>query len=302
MHDGQFDFELVEIERAITATLPGRRGLSVRPVNSSGTVVKLFRVAEDLVARFPLVPRADASMRMEISSEQDHARAVAAYVPIQVPEPVALCEPFDGYPGWWSIWTWLSGESVQSHNVFDLGLFARQLAGFVRSYHSMPTDGRSWDGTCRGGAPLAEIDEWVRYSITHSTHLVDTAAVTRIWEECLEADHYFGPAVFIHTDLVPGNLLVRDGQLVAAIDLGTPHFGDPAADLTPAWHILDTASRRIWCSELVPDEATWTRGKGWALEQAIGALHYYEHSNNAMFLAAQRTLNELIVESREASH
>lgn len=93
---------------------------------------------------------------------------------------------------------------------------------------------------------------------------------------------------------MPGNLLVREGRLSAVIDWGPGHVGDPAADLAPAWHLLDRATRAVWRSQLEPDDDTWARGRGWALEQAIGALHYYEHTNAHMDTAARRTLRELV--------
>ncbi|MGI8828870.1 MAG: phosphotransferase [Candidatus Limnocylindria bacterium] len=104
---------------------------------------------------------------------------------------------------------------------------------------------------------------------------------------------YVGPPVLVHADLLPANLLVRNGRLTAVIDLGTRRGGDPAADLTPAWHLFDRNSRRIWRGEPEPDDATWARARGWALEQAIGALHYYQRTNPGMMAAAQHTLRAL---------
>ena len=69
---------------------------------------------------------------------------------------------------------------------------------------------------------------------------------------------------------------------------------DPAADLTPAWHIVDRDSRRVGRGDLTPDDPAWTRSKGWALERAIGAQHYDENSNQGLFAAARRTFHELI--------
>ncbi|MGI8949259.1 MAG: hypothetical protein ACR2FV_15045 [Ornithinimicrobium sp.] len=59
-------------------------------------------------------------------------------------------------------------------------------------------------------------------------------------------------------------------------------------------NLLDRATRQVWRADLEPDDDTWERGRGWALEQAVGALHYYEHTNAHMFTAAHRTLRELL--------
>ena len=294
MHEGQVDLSVDEVRAMLLAQLPRLSDPSIRHVESMGTVTALFRLGEGLVARYPLVPSADENRRLEICSDIDHARSVSARVSLEVPEPVCVGEPNDRYPGWWSVWRWLPGETMRPDAVTDLSGFARDLASFVREYRAMPLEGRAWDGDRRGGRPLLERDGWVRHSIDLSAHLVDTATVTALWDECLRAAAYDDDPVFIHSDLLAANLLAREGRLAAVIDLGSPHAGDPAADLTPAWHILDRDSRRVWREELTPDDPTWTRSKGWALEQAIGALHYYENSNQGMFAAAQRTLNELL--------
>ncbi|GAB3957882.1 hypothetical protein GCM10027614_74220 [Micromonospora vulcania] len=38
------------------------------------------------------------------------------------------------------------------------------------------------------------------------------------------------------------------------------------------------------------DDATWERGRGWALVQAINALHYYVETNPGMAATARHTL------------
>ena len=302
MHEGQVDLSVDDVRAMLLTQLPGLGDPSIRPVESSGTVTALFRLDEDLVARYPLVPSADEPRRLEICADIAHARSVSARVSLEVPEPVCVGQPNDRYPGWWSVWRWLPGETMRQDAVPDLSCFARDLARFVREYRAMPTDGGAWDGDCRGGRPLLDQDGWVRHSIDRSAHLVDAATVTDLWDEYLRAAAYDDDPVFIHSDLLAANLLTRHGRLAAVIDLGAPHAGDPAADLTPAWHILDHDSRCTWRTELTPDDAAWTRSKGWALEQAIGALHYYENSNRGMFAAAQRTINELIKDSKEPPH
>lgn len=73
-----------------------------------------------------------------------------------------------------------------------------------------------------------------------------------------------------HGDLIPGNLVVRDGRLVGVLDPGLLGPADPALDLIVAWHALadgvrDQFRRGLDCSDL-----DWERGKAWAFEQSIG--------------------------------
>ena len=75
----------------------------------------------------------------------------------------------------------------------------------------------------------------------------------------------------MHGDLLPGNLLVVDGRLSAVIDFGGLNVGDPACDLQPAWNVFAGDSRARFRAELEVDDASWLRGRGWALPGRGGA-------------------------------
>jgi aminoglycoside phosphotransferase (APT) family kinase protein len=55
----------------------------------------------------------------------------------------------------------------------------------------------------------------------------------------------------------------------AVIDFGTSGIGDPACDTTIAWTFLAGESQRVFKERLPADEATWTRGRGWAIWKAM---------------------------------
>ncbi len=83
-----------------------------------------------------------------------------------------------------------------------------------------------------------------------------------------------GPPVWLHADLMPGNLLVDGGRLAAVIDFGCMGTGDPARDLFPAWNLPPAGAREVFREELGVDDATWRRGRGRTLSQALIALPY----------------------------
>lgn len=211
------------------------------------------------------------------------------------PGPLGVGEPFDTYPGVWSLWTWLDGQSLDRVRVTDTCRLARDLAGLIRTFHALPTGGRSWNSEGRGGRPLADSD-WLRYSIERSAHLVDAGACTALWERALNADAHRDPAVCIHGDPMPGNLLVTGDRLSGMVDVSVPVVGDPAADLQPAWVVFDEPARSSYVAGLGLDDAARERGRGWTLEMAIGGLHYYEHTNPVFFRQAERTLHKLLAE------
>jgi aminoglycoside phosphotransferase (APT) family kinase protein len=297
MHADQVDITEAAVRRLVAEQFPQWRDLPVQAVASHGTVNALFRLGAQIVLRFPLQPGRDPGLRDELRGEQDLARRLGAHlrsagVPLAVPEPVALGEPGDGYPGPWTAYRWIPGESASGERLGDPVLFARDLAEFVRAVHGMDTAGRAWSGTGRGG-PLPALDGAVRDALARSTRLTDTVRLTQVWERCLAAPRD-APDVWVHGDLMPGNLLVRGGRLAAVIDLEGMGVGDPAVDLMPAWNLLATGTREAYRDALRVSEATWERGRGWALVQAIVALPYYVQSNTVMTETAQRTLAALL--------
>ncbi len=78
--------------------------------------------------------------------------------------------------------------------------------------------------------------------------------------------------------------------MTAVIDWGCLGVGDPACDLIIAWEIFDPDSRDVFRSELGVDDATWERGRGWALSTAVAELSYYRETNPFMATRARRQL------------
>lgn len=293
MHADQVDLTADLVTRLVADQFPQWRHLPVRALESTGTVNALFRLGDEIVLRFPLRPDLGPALRDELRQEQDNARLIAAHAPVAVPEPIALGEPDDDYAGPWTAYRWIPGEVAGPRSVRDWHAFARDLAGFVTAVHGIDTGGRGWDGASRGG-PLRTMDEHVRRSLAESADLIDTVRVAWAWMRCLNASVADGPDRWLHADLMPGNLLVRDGRLAAVIDLGTACVGDPAVDLMPAWNLLPTDARGTYRRALGVDDATWERGRGWAIVQAIGALYYYVDTNPSMAATARRTLEAVL--------
>jgi aminoglycoside phosphotransferase (APT) family kinase protein len=293
MHEDQVDVPVDVVAALVAAQFPQWRDRPVRRVLSHGTVNALFRLGDDVVVRFPLRPSLDAALREELLREQEDARRIAPYLPLPVPEPLGLGAPGEGYPGPWAAYRWIPGGTADLRDIADPDGFARDLAGFVIALRAIGTGDRVRDGHSRGG-PLRAHDAYVRQCLAQSTHLVDTVRLAEIWARTLDAAPHDGSPVWIHADLMPGNLLTRNGRLAAVIDLGTLTAGDPAVDLMPAWNLLPAGGRRTYREALGTDDAAWERGRGWSLLQAIGALPYYEHTNPIMAATAQHTLTALL--------
>lgn len=112
MHDGQVEVTVDAVARGIEEQVPELAGLPIERIASAGTVIAPFRVGDAFVARVPLVPSADAATRVRLRAEADHALFLTGRLPVEVPRPIALGEPWADYPGCWSLWTWTFGTSL----------------------------------------------------------------------------------------------------------------------------------------------------------------------------------------------
>lgn len=300
MHAGQVTVTTAALADAVARQFPQLPAGEVVEVASAGTEIAPFRVGPALLARVPLVPRAGRGAAAQVEVVGRHARVLGERLPVEVPRLVGVGEPFDGYDGVWSLWTWLDGRSLDrvledDAGACDLGALAVDLARVLLAQRSLPAGG-GWSGRGRGGRPLADT-EWVRSSIRSSAHLVDPVAATRVWERALAAPAHAGPPTSIDGDALPGNVLVTGGRLSGIIDVAEPVIGDPASDLQPAWVVFDEPERSAFREAMALDDAAWQRGRGWALEMAIGGLRYYERTNPGFSRMARRTLHRLITTS-----
>jgi aminoglycoside phosphotransferase (APT) family kinase protein len=126
--------------------------------------------------------------------------------------------------------------------------------------------------------------------------MLDPAAVTAVWDAALRAPAWDGQPVWIHGDLQTGNLLAAEGRLSAVIDFGGLGVGDPACDIFVAWDLFSAETRDTFRAALSVDDATWARGRGWALSFALIALPYYLDTNAEIVGIAQRMLGEVLAE------
>jgi aminoglycoside phosphotransferase (APT) family kinase protein len=97
-----------------------------------------------------------------------------------------------------------------------------------------------------------------------------------------------------HRDLIPANLLVRDGRLAGVLDAGRFGPADPALDLVAAWHLFDRERRDHLRNALGAGEVEWKRGAAWAFQQAMGLVWYYAESRPGMSALGRNTLDRLL--------
>ena len=151
----------------------------------------------------------------------------------------------------------------------------------------------------RGGPLLAlleRLNRWLDDPQWSAGDLIDTTAVRRSAARSAEVADHRPTSRFVHGDLIPGNVVTVDGQLSAIIDWGGAGYGDAAQDLTPAWAIFDRRAREVFRAAVGADEASWLRGRAFALEQAVGGVLYYVPRRHPLGDVMTRTLLRILAD------
>lgn len=290
MHDDEVDIDESLVRRLLAAQFPQWAGLSIKRVASAGTDNALFRLGEDKAVRLPRMPGATG----QVEYDQRWLPRFAGRLPLAVPEPLGCGLPAEGYAWTWGIYRWLCGQEATLDRLADPCTAAINLAEFVRALQRV--DASDGPLATNRGVPLADRDASTRKAIDQLHGEVDVDGVTAAWDEALAAPPWANQPVWLHGDLAPGNLLVNHGRLTAVIDFACMAVGDPACDLQPAWNLLAGASRETFRAALGVDQATWARGRGWALSVALIQLPYYLHTNQVLVSSSRRVISEVLAD------
>jgi aminoglycoside phosphotransferase (APT) family kinase protein len=293
MHANQLAVSAGTVRELVGAQFPAWRRLTVRAVKPAGTVNAIFRIGDELVARFPLSPGSAASVRRRLESEVAAARQLAGRTRFATPEPVAIGEPGAGYPLPWTVQTWLPGVTAAEDDPGGSVAFAHDLAEFISGVRAISTGGRVFGGSGRGG-DLRSHDGWMQTCFERSGQLLDVPRLRRIWEAMRQLPRGTAGDVMSHGDLIPGNLIVSAGRLAGILDTGDVAPADPALDLVAAWHLLEDGAREALRGDLSCGDLEWERGRAWAFEQAMGLVWYYADSNPVMSRLGRRTLDRIL--------
>ncbi|RIX31186.1 phosphotransferase [Amnibacterium setariae] len=287
MHGDLHDGELAADERTVAALLaaqaPDLAALPVRALRAVGTVNRVFRLGDDLAVRLPRLPAGGA----DVAREALVVPLVAPALPVPVPGPVVRGEPVAGlFEAAWSIVRWVPGAPAAAGAVpaEDLAAVVEALRGV--DPRPLPRAGRR---------PAAAADASVRDAIDRLAGF-DRGAVREAWAAALAAPTWDGRPVAIHADLLPPNLVLSAGRLAGVLDWGGAGAGDPANDLVPAWSCLRGDDRAAFRERLAPEDGTWARARGIALEQAVLAIPYYVRTNPAFAALCTATLAEVLAD------
>jgi aminoglycoside phosphotransferase (APT) family kinase protein len=208
---------------------PDLADLELRDVNG-GWDNQQWRLGAELAVRLPRTERAPALLH----TEQTWLPVLAERLPLPTPTPVRIGQPSRLFEHTWTIARWVEGEPADHAPITRIEA-AEVLAEFLKAlHHPAPADAPA---NPTRGVPLAVMqgpDGWFEVIADPAV----AAAARDVWEQATAAPAWQGAPLWLHGDLHPANVVVRDGALAGVIDFGELCAGDPATDLSAAWILL----------------------------------------------------------------
>ncbi|WP_433774236.1 aminoglycoside phosphotransferase family protein [Bacillus wiedmannii] len=279
------------VEKLIQEQFPEWAHLEVKPVKFSGHDNRTFHLGDQMSVRLP----SDAAYAPQVEKENKWLPILSKELSLPISAPIAKGNPSEEYPWSWSINKWVEGETVTKENVHDLNEFAAELGSFLVALQSIDASNGPIAGAhnfYRGGL-ISVYDQEAREAIENNKDVFDEALLKHFWKLALRSTWERKP-VWVHGDIAPGNLLVKDGKLSAVIDFGILGVGDPACDAAMAWTFFDKNSRNIFKEILRMDEETWNRARGWALWKALITYDANKGSNKGGAEESHRVIQVIV--------
>jgi aminoglycoside phosphotransferase (APT) family kinase protein len=260
----EFKFEQDLVRALLRDQHPDLADLELRDVDG-GWDNQQWRLGEELAVRLPRTERAPALLHIE----QTWLPGLSKLLPLPTPTPVRIGRPSSLFEHTWTIARWVEGEPADRAPITRIEA-AEILAEFLRAlHHQAPADAPP--NTSRG-MPLAGMrgaNGWIEAIADHAT----ADAAREVWEKAVAAPDWQGAPLWLHGDLHPANVVVRDGILAGVIDFGEMCAGDPATDLSAAWILLPAgAASRFFDAYGHADDATIARARGWAVLRAVNLI------------------------------
>ncbi|MFG3052695.1 aminoglycoside phosphotransferase family protein [Kitasatospora sp. NPDC048239] len=277
-HENEIRVDEAVVRSLLREQRPEWADLPVAPAGA-GTDNTMYRLGGQLLVRLPRT----ADNAEAVRKEQSWLPRLAPHLACRIPEPVHAGTPGAAFPLAWSVYRWIDGDEVGPGSVTDWPAFGADLAAAVQSLHSAPLMGAARQGELswyRGGG-LQECDGWVGERFDDCRAIqgldLDLDRLRRLWRSALALPEPSGRQVWLHGDLKPTNLLVRQGRLHAVIDFGALSVGFPDAEHAPLWDLPPGARQAYW-EAMSLDDVTWQRARAWAIAVGLSGVSYYWHT------------------------
>lgn len=260
----------------------------LRRVPDSGTDNVIYRLGEDMGIRRPRIQWAEA----QIEKECRWLPELALGLPVSVPVPLAKGHPSHVYPFPWLVYPWLEGVSLDRAVIEDWGVLAQEVGEFIIAHGRRPTD----DGPppIRRGNPMVQYDPEVQWALRQLDDSVDVERAKAVRENAVDVGEWSEDPVWVHGDLLPGNILVSKGHVSGIIAWSGAGVGDFACEAMLAWS-LPSGARSVFRQTIGFDDATWVRARGWVVQQTAPYIPYYAKSLPLAVEQARRRLEAALL-------
>ena len=282
----------LEIDVSLVYSLLAEQHPDLRhlPINlvDAGWDNAMFRLGDKLSVR---LPRRQVAATL-IESEQTWLPLIADRLPITIPTPYRIGLPAQNYPWRWSILPWLDGVTAdrEEPHLNQAQLFA----SFLRSLH-IPAPSDAPQNPFRG-VPLHQravsVEERMQ-RLERKTNLI-TQKIRNTWHKALNTPIDVQDK-WLHGDLHPRNILIKNGAIAGIIDWGDLTSGDIATDLASIWMLFSNrhARQQAIAEYGNVSNATLQRAKGWAILFGVVLLDtgLVDHPRHAVI--GERTLSRV---------
>lgn len=258
------DISVSLVKKLVKKQFPKWETLHIEPVKNSGHDNRTFHLGKDMTVRLP----SHRKYSPQIQKEFKWLSKLKAHISLKISSPIALGVPSEDFPFYWSINKYIEGISLLETPLKDQKTLAIDLNLFLKELQTIDTDEgpKAGEHNFFRGGDLNTYDNETKEALLLEKDTLPVDILKKIWNNSLDS-HWNKNDVWVHGDIAPGNILIKDKKLNAVIDFGTIGVGDPACDYAMAWSYFNPSSRKGFLKGL--DHKTINRARGWALWKAL---------------------------------
>lgn len=277
------------VKELVAEQFPQWKNPDVRPVEKSGHDNRTFHLGEALSVRLP----SGKAYEAQVKKESTWLPYLQKHLDYPISAPLAVGRPSRKYPYFWSVNRWIEGRTLLEEDSVDREALARDLSAALKKLQRIDCTEGPQGGQhnfYRGCSPTTYHADTVA-ALNSLRDELPVSRLPRIWENSVRPA-YQKAAVWVHGDVAPGNILMKNRRFYGLIDFGILGTGDPACDYAMAWTYFDGKSRSIFLENL--DAGMIARARGWALWKALIT---YKDSDPDFRSSAEHTITEILKEA-----
>lgn len=284
------------VQKIITKQFPEFSNMVIKPVKIQGHDNYTFRLGSEMLIRMPTA----APYALKVPKEQKLLPQLSINLTIPIPTPLKVGSPSEDYPFNFSIYKWLDGQSANTVEIEEEAMkgIAYSLAQFLQELQSIDPSNGPLPGLHNWwrGDHISVYNDQARTQISSLKNIIDGNKALALWERACNTRWNNSP-VWVHGDFASGNILLKNGYLAGIIDFGGLAIGDPACDLVIFWTFLKGKARDIFKQQVLLDEDTWLRARGWALWKATFELCNIADKNSPDAILQRHIINEVLYQA-----